>query len=219
MGLSLFLALRWSSRVDWPVGVRKALANAPRWVRASWWSVVFGVYFGVFAWIGFHTWASAVTLIVAGVLLGVALGPVVMWSELWGRRKLARRLAFLGDLDVLRDVRVEVDAGRVPTEDPTRRELGRRYARWRYDQRILSRVLAASWAVLCLLLVLVLILGGTSSPDLWSLVWFAASGAWWGYDAGIRMPRYRRVLRVLGLDDTVWFATHPCARNIGNVTG
>jgi len=184
MGLSLFLALRWSSRVDWPVGVRKALANAPRWVRASWWSVVFGVYFGVFAWIGFHTWASAVTLIVAGVLLGVALGPVVMWSELWGRRKLARRLAFLGDLDVLRDVRVEVDAGRVPTEDPTRRELGRRYARWRYDQRILSRVLAASWAVLCLLLVLVLILGGTSSPDLWSLVWFASSGAWWGYDAG-----------------------------------
>jgi len=201
------------------VGVRKTFANAPRWVRASWWSVVSGVYFGVFAWTGFHTWASAGTLIVAGVLLGVALGPVVMWSELWGRRKLARRLPFLGDLDVLRDVRVEVDAGRVPTEDPTRRELGRRYARWRYDQRILSRVLAASWAVLCLLLVLVLILGGTSSPDLWSLVWFASSGAWWGYDAGIRMPRYRRVLRVLGLDDTAWFATHPRTRNIENVTG
>jgi len=79
-----------------PVGIRKALANAPRWVRASWWSVVFGVYFGVVAWIGFHTWASAVTLIVAGMLLGVALGPVVMWSEPWERRKLARRLVFLG---------------------------------------------------------------------------------------------------------------------------
>ncbi len=192
------------------VGVRKALANAPRWVRASWWSVVFGVYFGVLAWVGFHTWAS-VTLIGAGMLLGVALGPVVMWSELWGRRKLARRLVFLGDLDVLRDVRIEVDAGRVPTEDPTRRELGRRYARWRYDQRILSRVLAVSWAVLGLVLVLVLIPGGTSSADLWSLVGFASFGALWGYDAGIRMPRYRRVLRVLGLDDTVWFATHPRA--------
>jgi len=51
------------------------------------------------------------------------------------------------------------------------------------------------------------------------LVWIAASGAWWGYDAGIRMPRYRRVLTVLGLDDTAWFATHPRTRNIEIVTG
>ncbi len=73
--------------------------------------------------------------------------------------------------------------------------------------------MAATWAVLLLLLILTSLFGRMSSSDLRMLVLFAAIGAWYGYDAAIRMPRYRRALVALGQDEAAWSATHPESRN------
>jgi hypothetical protein len=106
-------------------------------------------------------------------------------------------------------VRIDVDAGDVPVEDAQRRELARRYARQAYANRVGVRFSAACAAATALIFVVLPVRSGDGGGIVVGLAIAVAMAV--GFGPGlVRIPRYRRVLRVLTPDDTTW-AAQPAA--------
>jgi len=186
----------------------KVLASAPRWVRGLWWAGSFAIYFGFTTWFVLRRVVRASVGVGVGVVVGGAVGVVVVLSESRQLRRLARRIGWFGDPAALQAVRIDVDAGGVPVEDAQRRELARRYARQAYDNRVGVRFSAACFATAALIFITLPALTGDGGEVVGSVI--AAAMSVVICPGLVRIPRYRRVLRVLTPDDATW-ATQPAA--------
>jgi len=143
------------------------------------------------------------------VVVGGALGGVIVLSEPRQLRRLASRIGWYGDPVALQAVRIDVDAGDVPVEDAQRRELARRYARHAHDNRVGIRFSAACAAAGTLILVAIPALSGDGGGVVVGSVIAVVMAVVIGPGL-VRIPRYRRALRVLTPHDASW-AAQPAA--------
>ena len=137
------------------------------------------------------------------------MGVVIVLSEPRQLRRLADRVGWFGDPAALQAVRIDVDAGDVPVEDAQRRELARRYARQAYDNRVGVRLGAACFAAAALIFIVLPVRSGDGGGIVVGSVIAVAMSVVIGPGL-VRIPRYRRVLRVLTPDDASW-AAQPAA--------
>ena len=111
---------------------RRRLLSLPTWARAV--SVV----------VGTGAWTALVLLVLGDltatttallVAAAVALAVLLTVDEPRARSRRARAVGWDGDPVELARAGADVDSGRVPQETPQRRELARRHARDRLEQR------------------------------------------------------------------------------------
>jgi len=198
----------WSGFTEW-MRAGKALASAPRWVRGLCWGGFCAIYFGVIAWFALRPAAPGPVGAGVGVVLGGAMGVAIVLSEPRQLRRLADRVGWYGDPAALQAVRIDVDAGDVPVEDAQRRELARRYARQAYDNRVGVRFSAACFAAAALIFIVLSVRSGDGGGIVVGSV-IAVVMSVVICPGLVRIPRYRRVLRVLTPDDASW-AAQPAA--------
>ncbi|WP_127783170.1 hypothetical protein [Rhodococcus sp. X156] len=180
--------------------VTERFAGLPLWVRVLC-SVAGGAALGAGCGLATGPADRAVLWAVVGAVMGGA-GQLTAHRR---RAKLADDIGFVGDLDQLDVVRRQVEAGRVPTDTYTQRELARRYTS--YQQRLLwaQRLLAVVWTVLGVAYVALLVAEPTGLHVLSATVWLLgavvfARAAW------LQPRRYRQVFEVLGYTDRDWTA-------------
>jgi len=187
----------------------KALASAPRWVRGLWWAGLFAIYFGVLAWFVLRRVVRAPVGVGVGVVLGGAVGVALVLSESRQLRRLARRIGL-----VWRPGRVAGGADRrrcgwcagggraAPGTRSPLRPAGLR-------QPVGVRFSAACFATVALIFITLPALSGDGGGIVVGLV-IAVAMSVVICPGLVRIPRYRRVLRVLTPDDATR-ATQPAA--------
>ncbi|WP_127781642.1 hypothetical protein [Rhodococcus sp. X156] len=184
------------------VGLRTRLVAAPRRVRALGAAVVGLVYLGA---VGLAASGGSWWVTLLCVLAGAAAGAVVVAAEPGQTQALAERLGWESGPGWLRAVQSDVDSGRLPRTDATERELARRYAWVRLEQRRPAQLLAAGLVAATVVYLLVVLLGGAvPGSAVPGLVVFPVGAAVVCGSTWRQHRTYARVLRVLGPDERTW---------------